>query len=372
MEEFIGIERRGFLKLAGAAAAAGAFGSALAACSSSGGSPQGGGNGGGGSSSGGGGGGGGSSASLRGTKLSIYTAANVDVMRLMTAQFEQMTGVKSSIYRDSSGLVAQRFLKEQQAGQHACDILDVGDLQFLGDMGKRGYLADISNYPSVAAIPDDWKGLPYYVTENKQAQTIAYNTDMVKGDLIPKTWADLLKPEFKGKIAMADPRNNVDTTGAFILAIVSKYGWDWLANLGKQDVQFSPSAPPALAKVASGDAMVSLPTLAQNVVTYAEKNAPVQIVNPALAPTTVNAKSVSVASHAPNPDAARAWVGYALSVQGQLTMNVYKDVAIGVSPLGTDKVKGSAAPFAPGAIYKPGKDDAQKQINKISSLLNIH
>jgi iron(III) transport system substrate-binding protein len=293
-------------------------------------------------------------------------------MKLLADQFTKDTGVKVNVYRDSSGLVAQRFLKEQQANQHVCDIVDIGDLQFLADVANRGYLADISGVPGVSDIRKDWILSKYYVLENQQAQTCSYNTDQVKGDLIPKSWADLTKPEFKGKIAMADPRNNVDTTGAFLLGIVSKYGWEWLEAMGKQDIQFSPSAPPALAKVASGDVMLSLPTLAQNVVTYAEKNAPVQIVSPPLAPTTATPRAVAVAKTSANPDAAVAWTTYCLGVQGQTTMNVYKDISIGVSALGADKVPGSVAAFGDGVIYTPGEKDAQNQINKIAAALNMH
>ena len=358
--EFSGIERRTFLRWAAFAAGGGALAMASAAC-------------GGDSASGSTDSAADSNAAPKaGSTITIYTAANVDVMKLLTAQFEKDTGVKANVYRDSSGLVAQRFLKEQQARQYVCDVLDIGDLQFLKDAGGRGYLADISDYPGVADIPAEWKVLPYYVLENQQAQTCAYNTDLVKGDLIPKSWPDLLKPEFKGKIAMADPRNNVDTTGAFLLGIASKYGFDWLEGMGKQDIQFSPSAPPALAKVASGDAMLSLPTLAQNVVTYAEKNAPVQIVSPPLAPTTATPRAVTIAKNSPNPAAARAWTAYVLGVEGQMTMNAYKDVSIGVSPLGATKVKGSVPAFGDGVIYKPGEDDAKNQINKIAAALNIH
>jgi iron(III) transport system substrate-binding protein len=357
----LNVDRRGFLKVAGAVATAAAAGAAVASCSSN--SAN---------ASSQGSGGGSTAKPVPGSTITIYTAANVDVMKLLTTQFEKDTGVKANVYRDSSGLVAQRFLKEQQANQHVCDVLDIGDLQFMKDMGGRGYLADISDYPGVSDIPSDWKSLPYYVLENQQAQTCSYNTDLVKGDLIPKSWADLTRPEFKGKIAMADPRNNVDTTGAFLLGIVSKFGFDWLAAMGKQNIQFSPSAPPALAKVASGDAMISLPTLAQNVVTYAEKNAPVQIVSPPLAPTTATPRAVAIPKTSSNPAAARAWTAYVLGVEGQTTMNVYKDVSIGVSPLGADKVQGSVAAFTPGEIYTPGPDDAQKQINKIADLLNIH
>lgn len=353
----LGMQRRNFLKLAGGLAAAGAVGATTAAC---------------GSDSKPSNAGAASSAPVPGSTITIYTAANVDVMKLLTDQFQKDTGVKANVYRDSSGLVAQRFLKEQQANQHVCDIVDIGDLEFLKDVGGRGYLADISDYPNVAAIPAEWKTLPYFVMENQQGQTVAYNTDLVKGDLIPKSWADLLRPEFKGHIAMADPRNNVDTTGAFLLGIVSKYGWEWLEGLGKQDVQFSPSAPPALAKVASGEAMLSLPTLAQNIVTYAEKNAPVQIVEPPFAPTTATPRCVAVAKSSPNPAAARAWVAYCLGVEGQTTMNAYKDVSIGVSPLGPDKVPGSVAAFPDGMIYTPPAGEAQKQINKIAQSLNIH
>jgi iron(III) transport system substrate-binding protein len=348
-------DRRGFLKMAGVAAGAVAVGGVVAGCSSDSddsGNKQSG------------------DGKLSGS-ITIYTAANVDVMKLMTDQFEKNTGVSAKVYRDSSGIVAQRFLKEQQANQKVCDVLDIGDLQFMEDMGSRGYLQDISGYPGVSDIPDDWKDLPYVVTENQQAQTVAYNTDLVKGDLIPKEWPDLLKPDFKGKIAIADPRNNVNTTGAFLMAIVSKYGWEYMEALGKQDIQFTPSSPPAVAKVASGDAMLAMPTLAQNVVTYAQKSAPVLITKP-LSPTTANSRSLAIPKNAPNAAAAKAWVGFVLSVAGQSAMNVYKDVSIGVSPLGTTKVPGSVEAFPEGMIYTPGSDEAQKNINKLSAALNIH
>jgi iron(III) transport system substrate-binding protein len=353
-----GPDRRGFLKLAGATVGVAAVGGVIAGCSSDSKSDA--------------GGSGGSTKSIAGSSITIYTAANVDVMKLMTAQFEQETGVKAQVYRDSSGLIAQRFLKEQQASQRVCDVLEVGDYVFLDDMGKRGYFVDISDYPGVADIPADWKRLPYVVTENTQAQNVCYNTQLVSSDLVPKEWPDLLNPAFKGKIAMADPRNNIATTGAFLLAIVSKYGWEWLEGMGKQNIQFSPTAPPAIGKVASGDAMFAMPTLAQNLVTYAQKDAPIQIVSPPMGPTSVNPRALAIPKNAPNPEAARAWCKYVTGVDGQATMNVYKDISIGVSPLGTAKVPGSVADFPPGFIVAPDAKEAQKQINKISDLLNVH
>src|SRR5882724_1785324 len=94
----VGMQRRDFLKVAGLVAAGGA----IAACSSDG-SPA--------------NAGAASASPVAGSTITIYTAANVDVMKLLTDQFTKDTGVKATVYRDSSGLVAQRFLKEQQANQ---------------------------------------------------------------------------------------------------------------------------------------------------------------------------------------------------------------------------------------------------------------
>ncbi|MBR5099300.1 MAG: extracellular solute-binding protein, partial [Spirochaetales bacterium] len=39
-------------------------------------------------------------------------------------------------------------------------------------------------------------------------QTFMYNTDLLKGDDIPKSWYDLADPKYKGKIIMTDPSSS--------------------------------------------------------------------------------------------------------------------------------------------------------------------
>jgi ABC-type Fe3+ transport system substrate-binding protein len=65
-----------------------------------------------------------------------------------------------------------------------------------------------------ATLPKDWPHLNgsnldpegYFVGTTGNSRGIVYNPDLVKGDDIPKTWADCVKPKWKGKMVV-DARN---------------------------------------------------------------------------------------------------------------------------------------------------------------------
>lgn len=340
--------RRDLLKTMGVLAGAGAALSAIPGCSSS-------------SGSSGGGGGGGDS-------IVVYSTTLPEVQADLAAKFTEQTGIKVKSLRLATGLLSQRFLKEQQAGQYANDILTLGDELFIADMGERGLLSDISGYPGVSALPDDWKDLPYSATLTKAPDSIGYNTDLVSDDQVPREWTDLLRPEFKGQIILPDPRNNQVLMGEFFLSITSKYGEDFVEKLGRQDLILTPTAPPGLAKVAAGDAKLVLATPAMNLTDYVGKNAPVDVVAPAPSPTNAIFFYLTVPKHAPNPEGARKWVEFVLSETGQELVNNYKGLPIGASPLGPG-VKGSLPPAD--SIVKPSPEEAKAQMPKFLRMMGL-
>ncbi len=53
---------------------------------------------------------------------------------------------------------------------------------------------------------------------------LGYNTNLIPKDRVPKSWEDLLKPEFKGKIAMT-----LSSTGDRVVGMMLKYkGMEYL------------------------------------------------------------------------------------------------------------------------------------------------
>src|SRR4029450_9375434 len=76
--------------------------------------------------------------------------------------------------------------------------------------------------PHLAAYPDEVKekadkGLVLWATDRESYIGLAYNTNSGQGNALPKTFADLLKPELKGKIGFA----TTDTGARVVAAMLS-------------------------------------------------------------------------------------------------------------------------------------------------------
>ena len=91
----------------------------------------------------------------------------------------------------------------------------------------------------------------------------AYNTELIakKKLPIPKTWSDLLKPEYKGEIQMANPASS-GTAYTMIATLVQLMGeekaFDYLKALHKNISQYTRSGVAPLKAVARGEASVSI------------------------------------------------------------------------------------------------------------------
>ena len=91
----------------------------------------------------------------------------------------------------------------------------------------------------------------------------AYNTELLAKKKLPapKTWADLLKPEYKGEIQMANPASS-GTAYTMIATLVQLMGedkaFDYLKALHKNISQYTRSGVAPLKAVARGEATVSI------------------------------------------------------------------------------------------------------------------
>ena len=84
---------------------------------------------------------------------------------------------------------------------------------------------------------------------------IAYNTSLVKKDEAPKSFADLLKPEWKGKIVKAHPSySGTILTATFQMA--RDLGWGYFEKLAQQEVLQVQSAAVPPKKLALGERAV--------------------------------------------------------------------------------------------------------------------
>jgi iron(III) transport system substrate-binding protein len=133
--------------------------------------------------------------------LTMYSNAPTDDNAALVGAFEKKYGIKVNLYRASSEDIRQRALAEAAAKRFDVDfILNNGPAmealasEKLLQAVQSPYLADVM----APAIPPhrQWVGFCLNVLVQ------AYNTGLIKQAELPKSYADLLDPRLKGRIAI--------------------------------------------------------------------------------------------------------------------------------------------------------------------------
>ena len=144
---------------------------------------------------------------------------------------------------------------------------------------------------------------------------IAYNTNLVKKEDAPKSFADLLDPKWAGKMVKAHPAYSGTIMNA-TFQIARDLGWDYLEKLAKQSVMQVQSATDTPKKIALGERAVMVDGAGYLVIRDKEAGQPVEIVYPAEGTPLATGPS-AVFKAAPNPNAARLFQNWMHSREGQ-------------------------------------------------------
>ena len=138
------------------------------------------------------------------TGLTVYSAQGYDSDSVKA--FQLQTGVKTKLVDDSTGPLLARVATEGANPQWDVAWFD-GNVT-MQDLDNKGFLlkwksGNLGNYNSQGAglVPSDYS---YYPGGLTAAGVIVYNTTHAPA-VLPQTWSDLLKPQYKGMMAENDP-----------------------------------------------------------------------------------------------------------------------------------------------------------------------
>jgi iron(III) transport system substrate-binding protein len=135
---------------------------------------------------------------------------------------------------------------------------------------------------------------------------------------VPKTWADLLKPEYKGEIQVANPTSS-GTAYTMIATLVQLMGEDkafqYLAALDKNVAAYTRSGTGPIKAVARGEAGLSV-SFVHDAPMEQMQGFPVSTVTPSDG-TGAEIGSMSIVKNAPNLDNAKKFYEWALTPAAQ-------------------------------------------------------
>src|SRR6201999_4388075 len=146
-------------------------------------------------------------------------------------------------------------------------------------------------------------------------EVIGYNTDLVKPENAPKSYADLLDPKWQGKIVKGHPGYSVAImTATFILK--RDLGWPYLEKLAQQKVLQVQSAADPPKKILLGERAVMADGNDYNLVLLKDQGKPVETVFPAEGSPLIIVCS-GIFRGAPNPNAAKLFQSFFLGAETQ-------------------------------------------------------
>jgi iron(III) transport system substrate-binding protein len=249
-------------------------------------------------------------------RVVFYTAMDLQVAEALGKGFEaKYPGIVAQVERSGAERIFQRIGQENSSNIHVADVVDSSDVAHLLAWKRDGLLAayvpaDVARYPTDERDPDG-----FYATNRATLSCIGYNTKLVKPGDAPKSYADLLDPKWKGKMVKAHPgySGNI-VTATFELS--RALGWDFFEKLGKQRVLQVQSSTEPPKKLALGERPVMVDGNEYNAILLKETGAPIEIVYPTEG-TPLVIGSAGVLKEAPHPNAARLFISYLFSQEGQ-------------------------------------------------------
>lgn len=247
-------------------------------------------------------------------KLVFYTANFTEVEQEVIKAFnKRFPFVRVEMVRAPGGQLITRVKTEAAAGKLSADVIDHSDRGLMLEMADlfQDYAPpNAADYlPEVLVSPKLWP-------RNTIGWSIAYNKELVKNP--PKSWQDLTKPEYGNGMIGQVIAPSGGTTWTRILFERKVLGEDYWAKQAQTKPVLYPSGAPASDALVRGE--VSIAPLLYNIVwTKKRDGAPLEIFFPPEG-VPVNPYASGIPKTAANPNAAKLFLNWCLSAEGQTFM----------------------------------------------------
>jgi iron(III) transport system substrate-binding protein len=240
--------------------------------------------------------------------LTFYTSNAADTLKALIADFEKRYGVRVHAWRASSVKVLQRMAAGKTANRSDFDAVGVSSPE-LEALYREKLLQEVDSgwHKELleGTLPAHRGWAPQFINVFVQA----YNTNAVRKEDLPKRWADLLDPRWKGRLGVEAKagewycsllKNLGEEKGAELFrGIAARNGWSVrngnsvLANM-----------------VVSGEVPLALAVYSHMIDHARQQGAPVDWL--AIDPVIGRSNGIGVSRRPPHPNAALLFYEYAI------------------------------------------------------------
>ena len=249
-------------------------------------------------------------AKKEGGKAVVYGSLDSDTGDAIGNAFYRKTGIKMEYWRASSTKVMERAVSEYRAGKPLFDVL-INNANPMQILLKDGMLTRY-NSPSAKGFSKDVIDPNLGPRYRNVVIGIIYNTEAIKPSEAPKSLEDLVKPQYRGKVVIGDPRQHTTTTQwlASLPKIMGKERADkFIRDLAASRPALVESYIPAAERVITAETPIAI-AFVRYVYLYGQKGAPLDYVR--LGKMLGDGHHVALGSKAPDPNAGKAFIDFFL------------------------------------------------------------
>ncbi|MFJ8065904.1 extracellular solute-binding protein [Psychrobacillus sp. NPDC096426] len=268
-----------------------------------------------------------------------------DFDELIEPLFEEKTGYDIELVVGNGAEVQSRI--EAEKSNPNWDVVWLDGQGSFARWENDGILLENVSLESEGNLNDFGKSLvpaskAYYPTGAHAAGVIVYNTNEVKAEDAPKTWADLTNPAYKNMVGMADPAIAAPAY-PFVAWFFEDLGMDggkeYFTKLFENGTKVFPKNPNVVEALLSGDLKIAA-LQESNAYKMKQDGEPIEIVWPEEgAPASVRYAAIS--KDTDQEEVAKAFISFILEKETQDQM-----IAAGTEGFYTSSVKDVASPAA--------------------------
>jgi iron(III) transport system substrate-binding protein len=246
-------------------------------------------------------------------QLVFYSGIPIpDAQSILSALERKYPFIKTTFYRATGPALVSRIQTELRAGSHIWDVMNSTGFEPYALL-EQGYFAKHDS-PERKFFPDGHKDNEgYWATMYTSPMIVSYNTRLVPPGDLPKEYLDLLQPKWKGRLGL-------DSSDFEWYANLRKiWGTEkaqkFLEGLRRQEVRLVQGRALLTELLTGGEIAILVNNFLQNTVEAKRKGSPVEML--ALDPVVSAAGLVGINKLAPHANAAKLFVDFVLSKEGQ-------------------------------------------------------
>ena len=227
--------------------------------------------------------------------------------------------VNTGYYAAPTGRVLARVEAEMRGGALSFDVMHVASMAPYLTYARDGKLlayrsAELAAYPAEASDPQaNW------TTARVVGVIMAYNKNTLAPDKAPKSWADALRPEFAGrKLILQDAA--AGTAFAQMYELERHLGSDYLKQLAAQKPMVVSTSAQVIDLLVRGEALVGYTVDHYRAFEPDAVKAGIMPIYPAEG-MPIALAPIAIFHGAPHPNAAKLFVDFVLSYDGQMLLD---------------------------------------------------